>query len=87
MEYLGISDDDSEDLLRLAMQYYLAPLPPGWRRIRMPDSSYQFFNIDTGEKSEKGPMYNLFLEKANVIRKCSSESECCYEQVVYLCSG
>ena len=47
--FLGIDPDDEPELMWIAKQGVMAPLPAGWKPVEDPQGELYYFNFATGE--------------------------------------
>ncbi|CAF0778356.1 unnamed protein product [Adineta steineri] len=73
--YIGIDPEKEPNLLWLAKEGILKPLPPGWKPCQEENGELYYFNFDTGKSSWDHPCDEIY--KAHVVeerRKQSSSS-------------
>uniref|UniRef100_A0A7S1JIP2 WW domain-containing protein n=1 Tax=Eutreptiella gymnastica TaxID=73025 RepID=A0A7S1JIP2_9EUGL len=59
-QWLGLDSDSEKDLMWLAKEALMAPLPPYWRPCNTQDGEVYYFNFATGESIWDHPMDPLF---------------------------
>lgn len=65
--YIGIDPDKEPQLLWLAREGFIKPLPPGWKPCQEENGELYYFNFDTGKSSWDHPCDEIY--KARVIEE------------------
>ena len=66
---LGIDPDSERDLLWIAREGILAPLPPAWTPVEMEDGQVYFYNQDSGQSLWEHPLDSKYRDMAAEERK------------------